>query len=358
MNRVRSRILVLVLSLAAVVLAATWIAIGQYREIHYVPLDVQPITDEAMEPEGAESTETIKSTENAESTQSTQGSQSTQSAVRNQSSQSSKIVKRKPILEPVTGNTTNILVCGLDGSKKLTDVIMLARFDVEGGKVNVISIPRDTFVGQGYQSGKINEVYAHPTNQKDGIAELKDIIESQFCLRVDSYAMVTLEGFRKIVDSLGGVEVNIPYQIDYTTDRVIYEGKQTLTGEKAEWLIRYRQGYKNGDLGRISTQQVFMQSALSTARKAGKLKCLQLVLENYREIKTDLSLGRLTSLASAAFSMDQNSIKMFTLPVYTAANGKYSVAEVNRKAFATILKDHFGAGETFTADMLDTRYAS
>lgn len=69
------------------------------------------------------------------------------------------------------------------------------------------------------------------------------VINETLAVPIDHYITITLDSFQEIVDAMGGIEVDMPYQINYLPGKVIPEGKQVLDGEKAEWLVRYRAGY-------------------------------------------------------------------------------------------------------------------
>jgi anionic cell wall polymer biosynthesis LytR-Cps2A-Psr (LCP) family protein len=168
--------------------------------------------------------------------------------------------------------------------------------------------------------------------------------------------VITLSSLRDMVDYFGGVEVRLDREIVCKPDQVLPEGLQLLNGERAEWLLRHRSSYQNADLGRINAQQIFLQAAFSTAKKAGKIKCLQAAVKYHGRLKTDLPLAKTMALAEAALNLGADDIQTFTVPVRGASYGTYSVVEVSRYSFAKLLSEHFSAGQTVTAEMLDTRY--
>ncbi|PKM95104.1 MAG: hypothetical protein CVU84_07220 [Firmicutes bacterium HGW-Firmicutes-1] len=173
---------------------------------------------------------------------------------------------------------TTFAVFGLDKDKFRTDVVMLLFFNNETKKIDIVSIPRDTMVTipddmyediQERRSGvnqtiKINEIpaYYEPEDRND--ASVK-IIEETLDIDIDYYMTLNLDGFTKIVDIVGPIEVDIPFDMNYSDPfQDLYinldAGVQYIDGDQAEQLIRYRKGYANGDLGRIETQHKFMKS--------------------------------------------------------------------------------------------------
>ena len=187
----------------------------------------------------------------------------------------------------------DLLVCGVDNSKRLTDVIIVARVDMQNNCINMLQIPRDTYIGEGYATGKINAVYS-----ADGIDGLRGMIAERFSVEAEHYVTVTLDAFRGIVDDLGGVELDVPQRIVFTKDKIIEKGRQTLDGERAEWFVRYRAGYALADIGRMGAQELFLRAlALAASRKSGAELAL-IAGKRLSEIDTDLTLAEILQLVS------------------------------------------------------------
>ena len=187
----------------------------------------------------------------------------------------------------------DLLVCGVDNSKRLTDVIIVARVDMQNNCINMLQIPRDTYIGEGYATGKINAVYS-----EDGIDGLREMIAERFSVEAEHYVTVTLDAFREIVDDLGGVQLDVPQRIVFTKDKIIEKGQQTLDGERAEWFVRYRAGYALADIGRMGAQELFLRAlALAASRKSGAELAL-IAGKRLSEIDTDLTLAEILRLVS------------------------------------------------------------
>ncbi|MBK5252752.1 MAG: LCP family protein [Peptostreptococcaceae bacterium] len=213
----------------------------------------------------------------------------------------------------------NVLLLGLEGYR--TDTIMLASFDPDNGKLDIVSIPRDTYY---YRSGyddadqkKINAAYGHGGAQQV-MAAVSDILN----VPVHEYVKVTYSGIERIVDSIGGVEVNVPIKMDYDD---IYaepelhihfeEGVQTLRGDNAIEYLRFRKnndgaGYQNGDLGRIEAQQEFLKSA---AKNILSFKLPVVANTMFQYIKTDMSLPDILYYAKSAVGMTRNDINTYRI---------------------------------------------
>lgn len=175
-----------------------------------------------------------------------------------------------------------VAVFGVDEDGYRTDVMFVVNFNSETGKARIISIPRDTKVewsntmqqkmadlkGYSVSVSKINEMTSYV-----GIENICDFtipeIEELLGVPIDNYVIVTINAFKEIVDAIGGVEVDVPVlngeglqYDDYAQGLHIHlsPGLQTLNGEQAEGLVRFRKGYAEGDVGRIKTQQLFLEA--------------------------------------------------------------------------------------------------
>lgn len=248
-----------------------------------------------------------------------------------------------------------VLACGVDKSQKLTDVIMYAIYDIKNQKIDVLQIPRDSFVGQDYLTGKINGVYGSKRDHKEGMEELKKILKEQLKLDVDYTATITLEGVSNIVDSLGGVKMNIPMTINYLPGKVINEGEQTIDGEKAEWLVRFRKGYKNADLGRLNMQKEFLMAMLDTVRDKGRISAVKAIASNFGELETDMPVTKAISIGNKAFGIENEDINMYTLEGRGKMYATYAVYEINKEKAAELLNEHFRLGEKVSAEDLGVK---
>lgn len=187
-------------------------------------------------------------------------------------------------LIPKVPERTSFLIMGLDNEKTRTDVMMVGCFNSITKQLNIISLPRDTLVkipSDRYQAlkdngshikspeVKLNEVHSYAgksLNTEYTIKQIEDLLD----IDLDYYAKVDLEAFRYIVDSIGGIEFDVQdrlYYSDPTQDLYIdlKPGLQTLDGDKAEQLVRYRKGYIQQDLKRVEVQQDFMREFISQA---------------------------------------------------------------------------------------------
>lgn len=219
------------------------------------------------------------------------------------------------------------LVAGEDDEAGGTDVIMVGMLNTNDGKLDIISIPRDTMVNVPWDVRKVNSyknMYGYLEEDYDGyIDAMIDGVKNLIGYEVDSYITVDLDAFVTLVDAVGGVEFDVPQNMSYS-DPVqglnidLTAGVQKLDGEKAMELIRFRH-YITGDLQRISVQHDFL-SAL-----AGKLLSAQGILAIddmvnifQKNVDTSLTASNLLWYAKQIMNLDSASINF-----YTAANTEY-----------------------------------
>ena len=146
------------------------------------------------------------------------------------------------------------ICCGTDEGEYRADTIMLVYLDTNQKIANVLHIPRDTFVSSNGRDYKINSFYAR--KKSDGI---RQIVYNKLGIYANYYATVNFESFKTIVDIIGGVEVDVPFDMKYD-DPVqnlhinLKAGLQILDGDKAEQYVRYRKG-SGGDGSDVSRQE-------------------------------------------------------------------------------------------------------
>ena len=209
-----------------------------------------------------------------------------------------------------------ILVYGVDNDAGGSDTNMLVRFDAVNKTVDVVSLPRDTLMSNGH---KLNSSY-----NNGGTEKLRSNIEDMLGIPVDFYVSVDLQGFISLVDQIGGVDFDVPEDMDYDDpyqDLHIHfkAGLQHLNGQQAMEVVRFRHNNDNTgyggrqDIGRIGTQQAFLKTV---AQKLMKLENVPAMAETFlKYVKTDLTLGNLVWLANQALSMGgMDAISFATLP--------------------------------------------
>ena len=210
---------------------------------------------------------------------------------------------------------TNFLLCGVDKSESLTDVILVASLNREDNGVSLLQIPRDCFVGDQQVTGKINSIYAHnPSGERD-ISYLIDAIEQRLWIPLTTMGSSTWRRYGRVVDAVGGVPVTLPRDIYYKPGQTLYAGEQVLNGEQAEWMIRYRKGYTTGDIGRLDMQKVFLEAFAKKVQSMNVLELGGLATQFYDKIENNLSLTDILALIPAALNLNISEAEISTVPV-------------------------------------------
>lgn len=241
-------------------------------------------------------------------------------------------------LKKATGSM-NVLLIGRDRGGKLTDTIMVARLDNDKKTVNLLSIPRDTYV----DGWKINAMYSI-----GGIENTVDCVEDITGLKIDHYVSITTDVFKEIVDQLGGVDFYVPQDMDYE-DPVqglyihLKEGQQHLDGDHAEQLVRFR-SYEQADIQRTSVQRDFIK-ALITQKKS--MEYVQKVDDIYRivssKIETDLTIKDILANISTFTELDvANNLNAFIMPNEPRYVSGISYVFINDDELGLLLSEHFG----------------
>ena len=185
-----------------------------------------------------------------------------------------------------------ILAYGVDNDAGGSDTNMLVRFDAENKKIDVVSLPRDTLMSNGH---KLNSSY-----NNGGTEKLRSNIEDMLGIPVDFYVSVDLKGFIALIDQIGGVDFDVPEDMDYDDpyqDLHIHfkKGLQHLSGQQSMEVVRFRHNSDKDkpayggrqDIGRIGTQQAFLKTV---AQKLMKLENVPAMAETFlKYVKTDLA---------------------------------------------------------------------
>lgn len=215
----------------------------------------------------------------------------------------------------LTGETTD----DKDKYTGLTDTIMVCLLDFNYERVKILSIPRDTIVNYGKRWGRINEAAAI----KSDITALQDTVAKFLTVPVDNVVSVNYDGFQAIIDSLGGVDVNVPKRMKYT-DRagglnIDFEpGPQHMDGKQALEYARFRHDAE-GDFGRIRRQQQLInelkQQKLNFSL-VGRLPVLLPAVKAAFTTSDELSYDQLRALSLFIARLNKSDIEFATLPSY------------------------------------------
>ena len=234
-------------------------------------------------------------------------------------------------LYPVENNKINILIVGKDSVAVNTDTILVATLHQDDGSVSIMSVPRDTKATINGINMKINAVYGYA--QMKGVKDeelLINTVTDITGIKINYYAVIDLVAFRDIVDALGGVNYDVLRDYDYDDpyqDLHIHleKGYQTLYGEDAEGLVRFRADYPRADLERVEVQQDFIRELIKqklNVRYIAKIPRVYKTVVN--NVISNLTVDDVVEFARAAKSSDE-SINTFTMP--NTLSGSYVVPD-------------------------------
>lgn len=214
-----------------------------------------------------------------------------------------------------------ILLVGNDDGNGNTDTIMVGRLDTAAHAMDFVSIPRDTLINWDWEIRKINAVYwSYRLMGETGIDQLMEHVGKLTGFQPDCYAVLDIGVFIQAVDALGGVDFDVPMDLDYedrSQDLYIHipAGPQHLSGEEAMGVCRYRSGYYNGDLGRIDMQHRFLKACAEQLIDLGNIPNLSKVVELLSGgLDTDLSAANIAFFLRQALLCDSEDVNFYTMP--------------------------------------------
>jgi polyisoprenyl-teichoic acid--peptidoglycan teichoic acid transferase len=239
------------------------------------------------------------------------------------------------------------LICG--ESQNLTDTMIYLRYEASTGKLAFISIPRDTYVKNIYSGdNKLNSIY-----QGENVEPLVTQIEKLLDVDIDYYLIVDNKLVREVVDTLGGVEINVPFRMKYDDPEQnlhinLQPGLQVLDGAKAEQFIRFRHNndftvqYPDADLGRTKAQQAFikafMKELLSPSNIMKSPTIIQTILKN---TVTNVTVREALRYVTDIPNLKLDSIYSCTAPGTTPYIDGRSYFKMDEEETRRIIKEDF-----------------
>lgn len=247
---------------------------------------------------------------------------------------------------PYSKEWINILVVGSDRTGKTydagrSDTIMVVGVDLKNKKINMLSIPRDTRVvipGRKYAS-RINEAYS-----VGGVEKVKETVEGLLQIPIDYYAETNFEGFKEVVDILGGVEIDVEERMKAHThyDNIdLQPGLQTLNGADALGYVRFRYNAA-GDFGRAERQQKFLIAVAKKMTKPSNITKLPALMEQMENvIDTDLTIPQILRLAKDFAGITPEDVQHALLPVSGEYINGASYQIINQDEMEELVKQLF-----------------
>lgn len=246
-------------------------------------------------------------------------------------------------------------------SLNLTDTIMVASYNPKTQAASLMSIPRDTFIGKNQNRAtawdKINSVYQGKYPEKT-VNAINDILGTD----IKYYVAIDTKALRELVDAIGGVEFDVPINMDYddTSQNLhihLKAGLQKLDGDKAEQVVRFRHNnnwttypaeYGDNDIGRMRTQREFIMAVLKqTLRPQNILKIGQFLDIANKNVKTNIDLSVAKDYIPYAVNFNTENFQTGVLPgepkkcngVWLYVHNKKQTEEMVEELITNVSKD-------------------
>ncbi len=234
-----------------------------------------------------------------------------------------------------------------------SDTIMVAFLNMDTGSVNLLSIPRDSYVRiPGWGSSKINHAFAY-----GGVTLTQATVEYLLGITIDDYVVIDFQGFREVVDAIGGIEIDVDMDMyNYGENIDLKAGLQTLNGQQALGYVRYR-GADCSDYQRIEHQQNFLQALIDKLLSFSTLpKMASIINIAMSNVTTSLTTLSAKDYASYALKMDLQNMNTYTVQgtsMYMLTSGVWISYEIiNQSSLTTILNEIAGDGFTFSPNVV------
>lgn len=241
-----------------------------------------------------------------------------QKDVQDKESGDKNIIERLVVPEKKEEPVVTCLFLGVNGN--LTDFIMLGQYNPNTREIALLSIPRDTNVGNNSVDGKINSAYS-----SRGMDKLKKQVTEITGIEIDYHVLFKTKILRQVVDKIGGVTVDVPINMNYDDPyQNLYihlkKGTQKLTGSQAEQFCRFRKnndgsGYPGGDVERTKAQQKFIKAFIAELLKVDNVSkipdLINIVLEG---TKTNVTLDVAKEYIDDVIALKTDRITTNTLP--------------------------------------------
>ncbi|WP_282806522.1 LCP family protein [Clostridium tetani] len=237
-----------------------------------------------------------------------------------------KSEKSPPVISK-SGDPVNILIMGVDiggiesdNEPKRTDTIILMNYNPKNKKINIVSIPRDTRVVINNNWKKINNAHAI-----DGVNGLINSVENLLKVNINYYAKLNFKGFRSLVDSVGGIDMEIAQNMYYDDASQnlhinFKKGEKVhLDGKKAEEFFRWRKnndgtGLAEGDLGRIKNQHLFIEKFIAKVKSPSTIARLPIMLSTLpKYVETNMEPNDMVKYAYNFLRVEKSDMQIRTL---------------------------------------------
>lgn len=253
-------------------------------------------------------------------------------------------------------NLDKLQVLVLGESTGMSDTIIVASYDPKTQEAALLSIPRDTFIGDDKKHtsvyDKINSLYSNGDTPEKTLAAVNKLTG----LDLKYYIIVDTEALQKLVDTICGVEFDVPIDMDYddySQDLFIHlkAGVQTLNGDQAEQLVRFRHNndyssysysYGDNDLGRMRTQRNFIIATVKQTIRMKNVTQIGNIIDIFKQyVKTNLDFNHVKDYIPYAIKINTDDIKAAQLPGTAQYLGYLSFFLCDEEETQELVKEFF-----------------
>ncbi len=268
------------------------------------------------------------------------------------------------ILAPIENGKINVLLLGVDESGLRSDTIMVAAYDANAAKVNLLSIPRDTkiYIENRKITRKINEIHALSSKKNSGeivgAEAMAEVVTQLTGIPINYYAEFSFSSIDRLFDILGPVEFDVPdvegrgrgmnYDDPYQNLHIhLKPGLQKLSGNQIQQFLRYRKsnyGVGTGsDTDRVTRQQELFKAVIDQKVNLSILPKVPAIFSQIsKEIKTNIETGDITKYIRYIAKLSGESVTTYTMPGENKTIGGGSYFVVNLEETTNLMRDVFG----------------
>lgn len=220
----------------------------------------------------------------------------------------------------------HILIVGIDNEEGrdygaglgLTDMLLYCRFDLKNNKLNMMQIPRDSYIGESYPTGgtgKINALLIQGDNKKNPIVNLTTPFQQQFKLPLDYYIAMDMDAMKAIVNTFGAIRVYVPREMSHAGS-YLPAGWQWLDGDASEFFVRnrYGPGFERGDIDRLDNQRHFYSALFRRFLNLTPRDIPGLLSVFHHYCNTDIPLNDLYSIAVSGLALTAEDVMFCKAP--------------------------------------------
>ena len=260
--------------------------------------------------------------------------------------------------------SATVLVLGVDAAAENSDVVLLCRYESEKKQLTLLQLPRDMYIEGEDDIPKLNHIYAacraNGMDRQEALSYTANTLSEAFSFPIDAAACLDLSVFSSLVDAVGGIPIDIPFDMTYEDEEqglsiLLKKGRTVLDGSTAEQFVRYRSGYVEGDLGRVDAQKLFLAAGLHQVLQSMTVTdAVSVFARHYSRLAFCGEARMLFSVMNELFSERKNlSVQFLSIPGEAVkAEGTWYYV-INRQATCEVIGQFFAPSAAAEPSLFD-----